>query len=255
MTVPTYADKHGEPAVLTPERHLRDRDLDPDRLPDAIVLTYQSSVLEAAADAAVATDPLTFATMHVLESNGDRVGVIGDFGVGAPVTALVVEVLAALGVDTVLVLGGAGAIQPDISGEEALVIEDAIRDEGVSHHYLEPARTVAATPAVVDALERALDDAGIDHRAGRTWTTDALYRETVPEVEHYADEGVLAVEMEVAALFALAHYRDFDAGALLAPFDRVSPDGWVRRIDGAPQLARLLPVATAALTDHAGREK
>lgn len=251
MTVPNYADKHGEPAVLTPERHLREGDLDADWLPETVVLTFQSVVLEAAADAAVETESVAFATMHVLEADGGRIGAIGDFGIGAPVTALVVEVLAALGVDTVLVLGGCGAIQPDVRGEEALLIEDAIRDEGVSHHYLEPARTVDATPAVVDALERTLDDAGIDHRVGRTWTTDALYRETVPEVEHYAEEGVLAVEMEVAALFALARYRDLDAGALLAPFDRVSLDGWVRRIDGAPQLARLLPVATAALADHA----
>ena len=249
MTVPQHPGKLGAPAVLTPADHLERIDWAFPPLPEAVVLAFQSSLVSAVARRAERRHAFAGGNLYVLRDG--RVGVLGDFGFGAPVAASLVEYLAELGVGTVAVLGGAGGLQPDLGGEEALVVEAAIRDEGISHHYLEPARTVAATPALVEAFERELAASAAAHRVGTTWTTDAIFRETVPEVERYAAEGVLAVEMEVAAVLAVATYRGLDAGAVLAAFDALRPDGWVPRLEGQRRLERLLSPVLDALVAHA----
>lgn len=63
-----------------------------------------------------------------------------------------------------------------------IVVTAAIRDEGVSSHYLPPAREVSANEAAVHALTRTLASRGVPYRLGKTWTTDAPYRETPEEL-------------------------------------------------------------------------
>ena len=249
MTVPQHPEKHGAPAVLTPADHLERLERTIGDLPEAVVLAFQSSLVDAVARRA--DRRRAFGPGNLYDLRGGRVGVLGDFGFGAPTAASLVEYLAELGVETVAILGGGGGLQPDLHGEEALVIEAAIRDEGVSHHYLEPARTVAATPALVERFERTFAEAPVEYRVGTAWTTDAIFRETVPEVEDYAAEGVLAVEMEVAAVLAVATYRGLDAGAVLTAFDALRPDEWVPRLEGERRLERLLPHVVDALAAHA----
>lgn len=251
MTIPNYGPKYDAPAVLRPEHHIERMDFDPAAVPETVILTFQSAVTDAAASDAHRTLPFPSDEMYVLDRGGVDIGVYGEFGIGAPMTAAVVETLAALDVDTVMILGGCGTLQRDVDGSEALVIEDAIRDEGTSYHYLDPGQRARADPSVVAGLQEAARSADVPFRVGSTWTTDAIYRETVPEVEQYANQGVLAVEMEVAALLAVADFHDLHAGALLAAFDGVRPEEWVPRVDGERRLERLLPVATAALASHA----
>lgn len=178
-TVPQHPGKHDAPAVLAATDHLErlDRSFPPP--PDAVVLAFRSSLVAAVARRTERRHAFAGGNLYV--PPGGRVGVLGDFGFGAPVAASLVEYLAELGVEAVAVLGGAGGLQPDLGGGEVLVIESAIRDEGVSHHYLEPARTVAATPALVEGFERELAAAPVRYRVGTTWTTDAIFRETVPK--------------------------------------------------------------------------
>jgi uridine phosphorylase len=249
MTVSQYSEKRGEPAVLTAADHLDRRDRELPALPEAVVLAFQPSLVKAVARRADRRHAFAGGNLYVLREG--RVGVLGDFGFGAPVAAALVEYLAELGVGTVTILGGGGGLQPDLHGEEALVVEAAIRDEGVSHHYLEPARSVEATPALVERFKRAFADAPVDHRVGTAWTTDAIFRETVPEVERYADEGVLAVEMEAAAVFAVAACRGLDAGAVLTASDALRPDECVPHLEGERRLERLLPHVVDALVAHA----
>lgn len=248
MPVPNYPDKYDAPACLTPEDHFDP----PADLPEAVVLTYQDdffdrAVTEHGGDELVAAR--TF-TVYPLAGTDGRVGIAGEFGIGGPVTAAVVEALIAGGVETVCILGGCGALGSALDPEEALLADRAVRDEGASHHYLPPERYARADAALVDELAGALDAAGHPSRVGPTWTTDAIYRETYPEVEHYADEGVLGVEMEAATAFAVARYRDADAAALLAPHDRVTTDGWVPPDGAAPPLDALLEPARDALLAH-----
>ena len=95
-----------------------------------------------------------------------------------------------------VVCGGCGMLEKDIAVGYLIVVSSAVRDEGVSYHYLPPGREVQAHEAGVMALTATLDRRGIPYRAGKTWTTDAPYRETPARITACKDEGCLIVEME-----------------------------------------------------------
>jgi len=248
MPIPNYPDKHGEPAMLQPAHHV---DADDD-VPETVVLTYQPDfwdwlVAEQSAGEISVGAPFSF---HRLTETDGTIGVAGEFGIGAPETAAIMEFLRARGAERFVVLGGAGVLQSDVTGDQALLIEDAVRDEGTSYHYLPSARTVSGSGTVLSSLQRAGADYDVDTRTGTTWTTDAIYRETRAEVDHYASEGVLAVEMEVAAVYAVARYHGVEAGAVLAPFDSLCGDEWTADVGGPEErLERLLPLVRDAFTE------
>jgi uridine phosphorylase len=154
----------------------------------------------------------------------DDVSVIGDFGIGSAITAALVEEKAALGVESFCILGGAGCLDTEIPPDEAILPTRAIRDEGASYHYLPPEQPVKPISSLVNALTEIITDSNIPVNKGPTWTIDAFYRETVPEIEQYANEGVLTAEMEAATLFAVADYHDLDAAAVLSVGDYITPD-------------------------------
>lgn len=248
MPVPNYPDKYDAEACLAPEDHFDG----PADLPGAVVLTYRDDffgrvVAEHGGDDLVAAR--TF-SVHPLAGTDGRVGIAGEFGIGGPVTAAVVEALVVGGVRAVCIVGGCGALGQALDREEVVLADRAVRDEGTSHHYLPSERYARADAALVEELADALDAAGRPYRVGPTWTTDAIYRETYPEIAHYTDEGVLAVEMEAATAFAVARVRGADAAALLAPRDRVTADGWVPPDGSGPRLDALLEPARDALLAH-----
>ena len=88
-----------------------------------------------------------------------------------------------------------------------MVATSAIRDEGTSYHYLPADNEVACKSPVVALLERELIATGWAVRSGRVRTTDAPYRETKTQLNKWAREGALAVEMQTASLFAFGHGR------------------------------------------------
>ena len=88
-----------------------------------------------------------------------------------------------------------------------VLIERAIRDEGTSYHYLPPAEFSAADPALLASMNGAFDGLRAPVEVGATWTTDAPFRETLEAIDAMAARGLLAVEMEAAALYAFAAAR------------------------------------------------
>jgi uridine phosphorylase len=149
--------------------------------------------------------------------------------VGAAMSAAALEQLVASGVDRVLVCGGAGNLDAGRPVGHVVVPTAAVRDEGASYHYLPPSRTVDASPAGVAAATAACEAAGVPYTTGLTWTTDGLFRETPAKVASRRAEGCLTVEMEAAALFAVAHYRGIAIGQLLYAGDDLSGDEWDHR--------------------------
>jgi uridine phosphorylase len=125
--------------------------------------------------------------------------------------------------------GGAGVLHREIVAGHVVVPTSAVRDEGTSYHYLPPAREVSPTPAAVEAIEAALGAAGVDYLTGKTWTTDAIYRETPGKIARRRDEGCLTVEMEAAAFFAVAQFRGVQFGQILYGGDDVSGQEWDSR--------------------------
>ena len=104
----------------------------------------------------------------------------------------------------------AGQIVPAGPLPYFVLVERALRDEGTSYHYLAPARYSAIKPDLLNSLAEAFDGATVRVLGGATWTTDAPFRETVAAIEFARSEGILGVEMEAAALYALAQVKDKD---------------------------------------------
>ncbi len=147
-------------------------------------------------------------------------------GVGAPLAAGFLEELIAVGVTKYIVCGGCGVLNHDIAAGHPIILTAAIRDEGTSYHYLPPTREVKANPKGVAALEKAFSDSGLEYRTGKTWTTDAIYRETKGKRKLRMSDGCDVVEMEAAAFFAVAQFREITLGQVVYGGDLVIPEGW-----------------------------
>lgn len=160
-----------------------------------------------------------------IEMSGRRLAVFQP-GVGAPLAAAFLEEVIAMGCRRLVVCGGAGALLPELVLGHAVVVASAIRDEGTSYHYLPPSRVVDADPHAVATLVDTLDAAGVAHLVGRTWTTDAFYRETRARVDRRVAEGAVLVEMEAAALLAVAQYRKVMLGQVLLAGDSLAGACW-----------------------------
>ena len=146
------------------------------------------------------------------------------------------EEMIARGCRKFIAVGGCGVLDKEIAVGQLLLPISAIRDEGCSYHYLPPSREVSADPHVLAVIERVLQAHQVEYLRTKTWTTDAIYRETPAKAAAYRQEGCLAVEMETAAFYALAKFRKISFGQILYGGDAVIPhayDGrkWNSRAD------------------------
>ena len=173
--------------------------------------------------------------LYEIEYQGRRLALIHP-GVGAPIAAGILEDTIAHGCRKFIVCGGCGVLEKDMAVGHLILVSGAVRDEGVSYHYLPCSREVMANPAGIAALEATLQDRGLPYILGKTWTTDAPYRETPAKVALRRSEGCRTVEMEAAGLMAVAEFRNVILGQLLYGGDDLSGDewsdrGWVSRPD------------------------
>ena len=138
---------------------------------------------------------------------GERsVGIIG-CAVGAPFAVLVAEQLRACGCEFLVSLTSAGQITASGLLPYFMVIDRALRDEGTSYHYATPAEFAEADPELVARAVEALRRERLPVVVGASWTTDAPFRETAQAIEAARRKGVLAVEMEAAALYTFARAK------------------------------------------------
>jgi uridine phosphorylase len=155
--------------------------------------------------------------------------VIGHPGIGAPMAAGFLEGVIALGCRKFIACGGAGVLDKQIAVGHLLVPTAAIRDEGTSYHYLPPSREAAPAPEALAAIETVLQQHKYEYLLTKTWTTDAIFRETLAKVELRRAEGCLTVEMEAAAFFAVARFRGVPFGQILYGGDAVCTAEWDSR--------------------------
>lgn len=166
--------------------------------------------------------------VYRLEVNDIAIAVVHP-GVGASLGGTFLEELIALGARKLIACGGAGVLDREIAMGHLIVPTSAIRDEGTSYHYLPPSREVAAGSHGVAAILAALDAHQIPYAIGKTWTTDAPYRETPTRVARRRLEGALTVEMESAGFFAIAQFRGVEFAQILYGGDDVSGSIWDER--------------------------
>ncbi len=163
---------------------------------------------------------------YVLDGEDFQIGICGGFGIGGPIVGILLEELTTFGIKKYISIGVAGSLQRDLKLGSIIICDKAIRDEGVSHHYLPTEKYAYPSESLTNELINTIKELNYDYIKGSTWTIDAPYRETTSEVRQYQKEGVLTVEMEAASLFAVAHYLGVEAGAILTISDYLSEEEW-----------------------------
>ena len=226
MAFPNYPDKHALPALFQPHDTLR-HTLRKQVVPDAVVMMYsarlQREVLERYESQRYEA---FFGEFHLVDVAGEQVGLLSGFGIGGPAAASILEEAIAAGARRVVSIGGAGGLCIGQVPGDVVVCDRAVRDEGVSHHYLEAEHYVRPDEKLTTRLIDTLKKRGRQVQVGGSWTTDAVYRETRQEVMSYRDEGVLTVEMEAASLAAVAQYRGIAFATGVVIMDLLAAEAW-----------------------------
>ena len=149
--------------------------------------------------------------MYLVQAEGTRCGVIAR-SIGGPYAVLIAEQLRVAGAQLILGITSAGRVSPTLPLPSFVVATSAVRDEGTSLHYLPASRSVECPTSITPLLSAELAKLGWPVVQGEVWTTDAPYRETTAQLERHAADGVLAVEMQAASLFAFATARPVGVG-------------------------------------------
>lgn len=146
---------------------------------------------------------------------------------GAPQAVMVLEKLVALGVRRLVAVGWCGSLQPDVKIGDVVIPIGSISEEGTSIHYPIEEAFPGPSPDLLKVLLDGLNPLGLILHEGMVWTTDAPFRETISKVVKFREQGVLAVEMEASALFAVSRFRKVDTAIVLVVSDELSSLKWV----------------------------
>jgi uridine phosphorylase len=233
------------------ERH--DRTLESARLPETLIATFQRTVFSdlVAATGARQAPQIPEEVARVAQGKaGEREVALAKLGIGAPAAVAELEELIALGVKRILVVGTGGSLQPSLPIGALAVPTGAIREDGTSFHYAPAGAELAPDTDLARALGEAVTTLGSSVAFGPVWTTDAPYRELRSKVVVYSAMGALAVEMEAAALFALAAFRKTRLALLLTISDELfhewRPGFHAEELRLAQRMAALAALAVAA---------
>jgi uridine phosphorylase len=199
------------PSVFVPSALLREarrqKGLPDASVPHICILDPDGDIvrrLKASGEATRAEDwPCYHTELYTFSLGGRKAGIVGCV-VGAPFAVLVAEELFASGCRLLISVTSAGQIVPAGKPPYFVLIERALRDEGTSYHYAAPSDYSEADPQLIAQASRGLAAKGLGAVRGESWTTDAPFRETAEAIEAARDKGILAVEMEAAALYAYA---------------------------------------------------
>jgi uridine phosphorylase len=215
MVIPPILDnKHTSmPSVFVPSALLREarrqKGLDTTAVPPVCILDPDGDLVRELRQARMATPfagwPCYHTELDTFDLGGRQVGIVGR-AVGASFAVLVAEELFASGCQFLISLTSAGQIVPAGQPPYFVIIDRSLRDEGTSYHYAPPSEFAEADQALVKTAELALAKNGLHGVVGASWTTDAPFRETLQAIDAARAKGILAVEMEAAALYTFAQF-------------------------------------------------
>lgn len=166
--------------------------------------------------------------VYRIDHAGKRFAFFLSYEGAAMCTAMVEDTHAVFSTDQYVLFGGAGCLNKDIARGRVMVPTSAYRDEGTSYHYM-PASDYVDMPnaPVVEAFMR---ENGLPYVLGRTWTTDALFRETEGNMAKRKAEGCISVEMESAGVQAMCAYRCLQLYAFFTSGDLLDAPKWDARM-------------------------
>jgi uridine phosphorylase len=184
-----------------------------------------------------------------------EIGVVGN-AVGASFAVLVAEQMHASGAGLIISVASAGQLRSLAEPPYFVLIRAALRDEGTSTHYLPPACWALAPSHLLTAVTAALPTLPERVISGRSWTTDAPYRETAAAIRSARDAGADCVEMESAALYAYATARNRNVLCLAHVTNTMAVDGddfEKGEANGAPAAIAMTAAIARVLQARPGR--
>ena len=204
---------YDEKSVFTPENLLREarrqKKIQIDSIPEICILDPDGDILEYLIRTDNATKDISWACYHTIlyrfTFNEESYGLIGN-AVGASFAVLLAEQLFASGCKMLISITSAGIISQPLNNERFVLIDTTLRDEGTSYHYLPPDEISDIQPDLFDKLKPIIQNKALSICMGRSWTTDAPYRETQTSIDAAKKAGAICVEMEASALYAFAKF-------------------------------------------------
>ena len=143
-------------------------------------------------------------------------------GMGGPSAAIICEELAMLGVKTIIRIGTCGTLQAGVSAGSLVIANAACACDGASSQLASVAGYApAASWGVTAALVAAAQASGTAFRVGTVASMDLFYDPRQAVTAGLRSLGVLALEMEAAAVFTVAALRGLQAGAVFAVTDTI----------------------------------
>src|SRR3990172_2720773 len=233
MAYPNIEGKHAYDSFFSPKDYLdylKSMDLIGNfTAPKGVIFVFQRSLMNHILETEE-NEEVEFFGNEVYLIKNKTLAVADRFGIGPAGVVATMEELIALGVETFLSIGLAGSLQKDVVPEHIVVCNKAIRDEGVSHHYLKSGKYASPSLELTTKLKENLSAGNLPYKEGASWTIDAPYRETVEELKTYQGEGVLTVEMEAAALCAVAEYRKVEFATAFVISDSLAELVWTPKM-------------------------
>ncbi len=225
--MPKYPGKFGKTPLFSASDFFDKSLVERKKLPENAIIVYSRVLFsKLKADLKLEDTDYPYSGLFDESVNADRSMLVVKLYPGAPLTAATIEELSSLGVENVLLLGTAGSISSRARINDIMVCSRALRDEGTSYHYMRSSDYSYPSRELTSDLKAAFREKGHSFHTGPTWTTDAPYMETVEEIKKYASMGILTVEMEAAAAFAVARMRGLKAAAVFSVSDELHGDSW-----------------------------
>lgn len=202
--------------------------------PEAVVVTFNQNILSiASAMSGVekigelnAGFPIP---IYKISYHGKRIALYQTLIGGAGTAGLLEEVIAKGGKKFVF-FGSCGTLDKELSAGHLIVPTAAYRDEGTSYHYAPPGDYINVTTA--EKLSQILTELNLPYIQGKTWTTDAIYRETRNNMAGRKQEGCITVEMECASIMAVSQFRKKEAYQYIYTEDNLDSENWDPRTMG-----------------------
>lgn len=202
--------------------------------PKTVLVTFQRKVVEALqrrfpVEIVSTVNACVIVPIYRFTYQGQTLGLF-QTTIGGPATTGILEEVWVKGAEKVLLFGTCGGLDADLPADHMVIPTAAYRDEGTSFHYLPPSDYVEIPTA--ERLAEIFDELAVPYVKSKTWTTDAIYRETPGKVADRRAEGCGTVEMECASVMAAGQFRGKPVYQFLYTADSLAGSQWDRGLLG-----------------------
>jgi purine-nucleoside phosphorylase len=205
--------------------------IDDTRAPETVLVCYQSSTMQYLLKQHSELQPYQSVT-HCYLYHDASVGILGDWGVGAPGLAIKMEELVELGTKRFIAVGTSGELMNTHQIGDFILCPRALAEDGVAHLYLPHGQHVVdADPVMLRDWATFAQEKSLPlFRSGMAWSFPAIFRETLADVYRVQSLGCSVVEMEAATLYAIGQEKGVQALSLFVISDSITEEAWVPHI-------------------------